>query len=227
MNKIIIGNLKMYMTYEEVIKYVEDMEGEAIICPSSLYVPFFLNHSYQVGLQDVSMYDLGSHTGDISAKQAIDMGVTYTLVGHSERRKYQHETDEMINAKIKKALDCGLRVVFCVGEEQNEDKTQKLQRQLLAGLKDIHDLSKLIVAYEPIWCIGSGQTPTNDEIETTIAFIQTIISQNFHQSVKVLYGGSVDISNIDTLNQVENVDGFLIGKASTDSKQFKEIIKKI
>ena len=227
MNKLIIGNLKMYMTYEEVLKYIEDMEGEAIICPTALYAPLFLNHSYQVGLQDVSMYDLGSHTGDISAKQAVEMGITYTLVGHSERRKYQQETDQIINQKIKKALECGLYVVLCIGEEKDEDKKQKLRAQLLNGLEGINDLSKLIVAYEPIWCIGSGRTPTNDEIETTIAFIQTIISQNFNQSVKVLYGGSVDINNIDTLKQVENVDGFLIGKASTDSKQLKDIIKKI
>ena len=228
MKRIIIGNLKMYMTYEEVLKYINEMDGvDVIICPSSIYVSLFLNNSYNVGIQDISMYDLGAHTGDISGVQAKDMGVNYTLIGHSERRKYYQESDEIINKKVVKALECGLKVVLCIGDDLCDDREKKLEKQLLDNFKGIVDFDNIIIVYEPVWCIGTGQTPSNDEIKTTVAFIKTKMSQWFDKNVKVLYGGSVDKGNIDTLLQVENVDGFLIGKASTDSKQFKEIIRKL
>ncbi len=219
---IVVGNLKMYMAYNDILKYKDNIPDNVIICPSSLFVPYFLNHNYQVGVQDVSMYDLGSHTGEISAVQAKQMGVTYTLIGHSERRN--KETDEEINKKILKALENNLKVILCIGENKDEDKEDKLKYQLLSDLKGINDLSNIIIAYEPIWCIGTGITPTNAQIEDTINFIQSIIRNNFNECVKVLYGGSVDKNNIDTLKKIDNVAGFLIGKASTDCNHLKEIV---
>lgn len=219
---IIVGNLKMYMTYDEITKYKDNIPDNVIICPSSLFIPYFLNHKYEVGVQDVSMYDLGSHTGEISALQAKDMGVSYTLIGHSERRN--KETDEEINKKIKKALENGLKVILCIGENKDEDKEEKLKIQLLNDLKEVTNLENVIIAYEPIWCIGTGITPSNEQIEDTINFIQSIIYDNFKYSVKVLYGGSVDRNNINTLKKIDNVAGFLIGKASTDCVHLKEIV---
>ena len=170
------------------------------------------------------MYDLGSHTGEISACQARQLGVTYAIVGHSERRKYNQETNEEINKKIIKGLENNLKVILCVGENQGEDKENVIENQLLNALKDVNNLENLIIAYEPVWCIGTGITPTNEQIEATINFIQTIIKKKFNSNVKVLYGGSVDKDNINTLKKINNLSGFLIGKASTDYRQLKEIV---
>ncbi len=221
---LIIGNLKMYMTYEKVNNFIENFDEDVVLCPSSIFVPYFLNHKYKVGVQDISMYDLGSHTGEISAEQAKNLGVTYAIVGHSERRKYNKETDAEINQKIIKGLENDLKVILCIGENKGEDKLKVIEKQLLEDLNGINNIDNLIIAYEPIWCIGTGITPTNEQIEATISFIQTIIRERFGQSVKVLYGGSVDKDNINTLKKINNLSGFLIGKASTDYRQLKEIV---
>ena len=221
---LIIGNLKMYMTYEKVNNFIENFDEDVVLCPSSIFVPYFLNHKYKIGVQDISMYDLGSHTGEISAEQAKNLGVTYAIVGHSERRKYNKETDAEINQKIIKGLENDLKVILCIGENKGEDKLKVIEKQLLEDLNGINNIDNLIIAYEPIWCIGTGITPTNEQIEATISFIQTIIRERFGQSVKVLYGGSVDKDNINTLKKINNLSGFLIGKASTDYRQLKEIV---
>ncbi len=221
---LVIGNLKMYMTYEQVKTLIANFDEEIVLCPSAIFIPYFLNHRYEVGIQDISMYDLGSHTGEISACQARQLGVTYAIVGHSERRKYNQETNEEINKKIIKGLENNLKVILCVGENQGEDKENVIENQLLNALKDVNNLENLIIAYEPVWCIGTGITPTNEQIEATINFIQTIIKKKFNSNVKVLYGGSVDKDNINTLKKINNLSGFLIGKASTDYRQLKEIV---
>lgn len=219
---MVVGNLKTYMTYKDIIEYKDNIPDNVIICPTSLYIPYFLNHKYEIGIQDISCYDLGAHTGDISALQAKEFGIKYALIGHSERRN--KETDEEINKKILKALENNLKVILCVGENKGEDLKSKLQYQLLNDLKGVTNLDNVIIAYEPIWCIGTGVTPTNLQIEDTINFIQTIIQTNFKENAKILYGGSVDKNNINTLKQIDNVAGFLIGKASTDYKHLKEIV---
>lgn len=221
---LIVGNLKMYMNYNAVKELIDNFDEDVVLCPSALFIPYFLNHKYKVGVQDISMYDLGSHTGEISAKQAKEMGVNYAIVGHSERRKYNKETDEEINKKVIKGLEEGLNVILCIGENKGEDKEEAITKQLLNDLKNVTNFDNLIIAYEPIWCIGTGITPTNEQIETTISFIETKIQENFKKHVKVLYGGSVDKDNINVLKKVNNLSGFLIGKASTDYRQLKDIV---
>ena len=221
---LIVGNLKMYMNYNAVKELIDNFDEDVVLCPSALFIPYFLNHKYKVGVQDISMYDLGSHTGEISAKQAKEMGVNYAIVGHSERRKYNKETDEEINKKVIKGLEEGLNVILCIGENKGEDKEEVITKQLLNDLKNVNNFDNLIIAYEPIWCIGTGITPTNEQIETTITFIETKIKENFKKHVKVLYGGSVDKDNINVLKKVNNLSGFLIGKASTDYRQLKDIV---
>ena len=221
---LIVGNLKMYMNYNAVKELIDNFDEDVVLCPSALFIPYFLNHKYKVGVQDISMYDLGSHTGEISAKQAKEMGVNYAIVGHSERRKYNKETDEEINKKVIKGLEEGLNVILCIGENKGEDKEEVITKQLLNDLKNVTNFDNLIIAYEPIWCIGTGITPTNEQIETTITFIETKIQENFKKHVKVLYGGSVDKDNINVLKKVNNLSGFLIGKASTDYRQLKDIV---
>ncbi len=221
---LIVGNLKMYMNYNAVKELIDNFDEDVVLCPSALFIPYFLNHKYKVGVQDISMYDLGSHTGEISAKQAKEMGVNYAIVGHSERRKYNKETDEEINKKVIKGLEEGLNVILCIGENKGEDKEEVITKQLLNDLKNVTNFDNLIIAYEPIWCIGTGITPTNEQIETTISFIETKIQESFKKHVKVLYGGSVDKDNINVLKKVNNLSGFLIGKASTDYRQLKDIV---
>lgn len=219
---IVVGNLKAYMTYNDILEYKDNVPNNVIICPTALYIPYFLGHRYQIGIQNISGSDLGAYTGEICAKQASDIGISYAIIGHSERRN--KETSEEINTKIKKALKNNIKVILCIGENDKEDKKEKLKFQLLNDLKDINNLENIIIAYEPVWCIGTGVTPTNLQIEETISFIQSIINNNFHQNVKILYGGSVDKNNINILKKISNLEGFLIGKASTDYKQLKEIV---
>lgn len=219
---IVVANLKAYMSYNEIIKYKDNVPNNIIVCPTAVYIPYFLNHKFQVGIQDVSIHDLGSHTGDICAKQVKELGVNYTIIGHSERRN--KENDEEINKKIIKALENKLKVILCVGENKDENIEETLKKQLLNDLKNIENFEDIIIAYEPVWCIGTGITPTNLQIEYAINFIQSIIQKHYKESVKILYGGSVDKNNINTLKKIDNVAGFLIGKASTDYAHLKEIV---
>ena len=218
---IVVANLKAYMTYEDILKYKDNIPNNVIVCPSNLYIPFFLNHKYKVGIQDISIYDTGAHTGEICASQVKELGVEYAIIGHSERRS--KETDDEINKKVLKALENNLKVILCIGENKDENKNEKIEYQILNDLKNVSNLDNVIIAYEPVWCIGTGITPTNEQIEETIKFIQSIFQKSFTTSAKILYGGSVDKNNINTLKKI-NLSGFLIGKASTDYEHLKEIV---
>lgn len=218
---IVVANLKAYMTYKDILKYKDNVPDNVIVCPSNLHIPFFLNHKYKVGIQDISIYDIGAHTGEICASQAKELGVEYAIIGHSERRI--KETDDEINKKVLKALENNLKVILCIGENKDENKNEKIEYQILNDLKNVSNLDNVIIAYEPVWCIGTGITPTNEQIEETIKFIQSIFQKNFTTNAKILYGGSVDKNNINTLKKI-NLSGFLIGKASTDYEHLKEIV---
>ena len=218
---IVVANLKAYMTYKDILKYKDNIPNNVIVCPSNLHIPFFLNHKYKVGIQDISIYDTGAHTGEICASQVKELGVEYAIIGHSERRS--KETDDEINKKVLKALENNLKVILCIGENKDENKNEKIEYQILNDLKNVSNLDNVIIAYEPVWCIGTGITPTNEQIEETIKFIQSIFQKSFTTSAKILYGGSVDKNNINTLKKI-NLSGFLIGKASTDYEHLKEIV---
>lgn len=218
---IVVANLKAYMTYKDILKYKDNVPDNVIVCPSNLYISFFLNHKYKVGIQDISIYDTGAHTGEICASQVKELGVEYAIIGHSERRS--KETDDEINKKVLKALENNLKVILCIGENKDENKNEKIEYQILNDLKNVSNLDNVIIAYEPVWCIGTGITPTNEQIEETIKFIQSIFQKNFTTNAKILYGGSVDKNNINTLKKI-NLSGFLIGKASTDYEHLKEIV---
>lgn len=229
MEKIIIGNLKNYMSLAQVVDYLKDVNDienkNVIICPSDIYIPYFLKKGYSVGLQNINGLDK-TCTGEITPKQAKSMGINYTIVGHSERRINLKETNDDINTKIIEAQNYNMKVILCVGESLEERETSKtsdiLTQQLINCLKGT-ELKDVVIAYEPIWAIGSGKTPTIDDISSTVLFIKKIINDKFNSEVKVLYGGSVNSDNINDIIGV--VDGVLIGKASTDSKEFLKIIE--
>lgn len=231
--KIIIGNHKNYMFTNDVSEYLKEIDtnkGNVIICPSSIYLPYFMKKGFKIGIQNISPRSDIVLTGEISAKQAISMGINYSIIGHSERRINFNETNLEINSKIIDAISYGMKVILCVGEtleEKNMLKTSKvLKKQLRECLKDVNDFKNIVIAYEPVWAIGTNKIPSNNDILKTIEYIKKTVKLIYNiENIKVLYGGSVSSNNINTLNQIENLDGILVGKASTDAKEFLKIIE--
>ena len=232
--KLVVANLKMSMTTSDVNNYLKKVcslnNRSLIICPTAIYIPYFLKQSFAVGIQNVYKEDLGAYTGEISPLQAYTMGVRYVILGHSERRNYFKETNEMINEKIKASLKNSLTVILCIGETKEERDLLKtksiLKKQLLTCLDGV-DIKNILIAYEPVWAIGTKVTPANNEIEDTINFIKDVVWELKEEHVSVLYGGSVDDSNIQKLNTIRNVDGFLVGGASTHYDKLKRIIEEV
>lgn len=233
-NKLIIANHKMNMDANELSIYLQELgqinNKNVVICPTSIYIPYFLKKKYKVGIQNTFIHKSGSYTGEVSPTQAKSLGVSYTILGHSERRTYFDETDTLINKKAIEALQAGLKVVICVGEtleEKNMLRTDRvLKRQVINSLRDIEKIDDVIIAYEPIWAIGTGVVPTNNEIASTISYIKTIIDNLYpNNNVKIVYGGSVNEKNIKELNKIKEVEGFLVGGASLNTKAFLKIIE--
>lgn len=220
MEKLIVGNLKNYMDAHDTATYLKkiDKVENVVICPSNIFIPYFLNKKFEVGIQNIYLNDK-TCTGEITAKQAKSLGISYAIIGHSERRTNFIETNIVVNHKIKEALKNNLKVILCIGEtleEKQNNKTIKvLKKQINECLKDINE--EVIIAYEPIWAIGTNIVPTVSEIENNISKIKEIVN------TKVLYGGSVNSSNISEIIKV--TDGVLIGKASTDVVEFLKIIE--
>lgn len=223
MEKIIVGNFKMNLNKEEIIEYIEKIKRnknhtKAIYCPSFLYIPYFRDENMKVGAQNISSFEKGAHTGEISAKQIKSMGVSHVIIGHSERRNI--ETEEDIHLKIKESLKEGLKVILCIGEKEEEKAKRKeiLERQIKSAVKDLK--GDIIIAYEPIWAIGTGKVMEEKEIKEVALFIKKI-----RKEAKILYGGSVNEENIKNLSNIKEVDGFLVGGASIHPEVFLKIIE--
>ena len=240
MKKILALNFKMNLEYKQIRDYVSKIKDkinnrEVIFFPPAIFLPYFISEEYAIGAQTISEHDNGAHTGEISCEQLKSIGGSYVIIGHSERRQDQKEDDSVINAKIKKALEKKLKVILCIGETKEERdmlKTAKiLKREITSALKDINtDLfGNIVIAYEPIWAIGTGLVPTTDDIYKTIEFIINTTNNAFGFKPNVLYGGSVNEKNIEELNKIENVSGFLVGGASLDFEKvlkIKEVVEK-
>ena len=235
--KLVIGNQKTYLNRPEVIDFINKTKNSncenAVICASFPYLDLYLEDSkYMVGAQNVSVKGNGASTGEISAEQLNSLGVTYTIVGHSERRNDNNETSNMFVSKINNLLSFDIRPIFCIGEnlEQREANVEKdiVGKQIMEVFDqlDSESIEKIIIAYEPIWAIGTGKVPTNEEIDDIISYIKDLVQDKYHVRSLVLYGGSVNAKNIDELNQVESVDGYLIGGASTKADEFNYIMNK-
>ena len=234
-NKLIVGNIKMNMKFCEIHDYINSFKNinnkNIIICPSYIYIPYFLNYNFSVGSQNVCAYEDGGYTGEISARQLHSIGVKYTIIGHSERRIKLKETDIEINIKIKNALDSHLKVILCIGETKEENELLKkdvvIKRQLRNALFNIDDISNIIIAYEPVWAVGTNNTPKKQELIKTINYIKRIILNMYGKDIKVIYGGSINEKNINDFNEIKELAGFLVGSASINSNRFIEIINKI
>ena len=228
------GNLKSLNTLNKVIKFSKSKEikkGRLIYCPPftllSSFFKKFENCLIDIGAQNChESENYGSHTGFINSSMLKNVGANYVILGHSENRK-KGETDKLINLKIKSAMKAKLKVIFCIGETLKERKTKKtnqiLKRQIEKGLKSIKNKSKIIIAYEPVWSIGTGVIPKEAALIQTISFIKSRFVKKYP---KILYGGSVNTNNADKLKKIPNIDGFLIGGASQSPKKFIDIIQK-
>jgi len=236
MSKIVIGNQKMYMDKEEVLTFVETLKNtnmnnkQVIVCPTYPFLEYY-NGVVPVGAQNVSINDNGAYTGEVSSAQLKSLNIPYCIVGHSERREYNNETDEEINKKVIKLLENDITPILCIGEKleerQNKSTESVIKNELTSDLKGLspESVERIIIAYEPIWAIGTGLTPTLEEIDQAMKFIKNYVTTTYNVSkVTVLYGGSVSDKNIDELNTIESIDGYLIGGASSKPSAFQYII---
>ena len=226
------GNLRTLNSLNTVMSFVKNFKKnnlKIIYCPpATLLKPLsdkLKSSSIQIGAQNCHESDnYGAFTGQINSSMLKSVGAKYVILGHSENRQ-MGENDNAINQKIKSSIKSGLKVIFCIGEtltQKRKNITKKiLSRQISIGLKKIKNKKDIIIAYEPVWSIGSGLIPKNSEIIKIVKFIKKKA-----KGVNVLYGGSVNSKNINVLKKINNVNGFLIGGASQRSKNFIDIIKK-
>jgi triosephosphate isomerase len=235
--KLVVGNQKTYLNRDGVLDFIEKTKkgkcDSVVVCPSSVYIDMFLEKSkFLVGSQNVSEKGNGASTGEISAEQLNSLGVSYSIVAHSERRANQKETGPMFVNKINNLFANDIIPIFCVGEtkEEKEKGITKdiVGKQIMEVFDNIdsNNIEKIIVAYEPIWSIGTGLIPVNDDIIDVTNYIKDLVQDKYNKRVAVLYGGSVNKGNIDTLNSIDVVDGYLIGGASVKPEEFLYIMEK-
>jgi len=238
--RVIAGNWKMNMTQEsakvlmlDVIKWMPKnlpADVDVVLCVPYTLLNFvgemIKGTRIKLGAQNVSWAEKGAFTGEISSAQLIETGVTHVIVGHSERREMFNETCEMVNKKIKTALANNLTPIFCIGEsleqfDRGETKAV-VARQVKEGLNDLteDELKKIIIAYEPIWAIGTGKTASSKDAQETIEFIRTQFSTKVSKTLPILYGGSMNKDNAKELLSQPDIDGGLIGGASLKAHDF-------
>ena len=245
--KILVGNWKMNKFSSEAREFVKNIEEMAVVAKENNIIvgiaPTFLSLEAAnsaavtpiVSAQNCHFEDSGAFTGEVSVPMLVDLGVKYCLVGHSERRQYFAETDETVNKKIKSALEVGLKPIVCVGEtlEQRESGVteQIITAQVEKAFEGIEasQLDKIIVAYEPIWAIGTGKTATSEDANEAIKAIRNKISEIYGQKVAqeviIQYGGSVKSSNAKELFEMSDIDGGLVGGASLKADEFSKIVE--
>jgi triosephosphate isomerase len=241
---ILAANWKMYKTIEETERFlagflpsVPDSGPEVVICPAYLSLKTAVEHCAQsrarVAAQNMHEEQEGAFTGEVSAPMLLELGVDGVILGHSERRQYFGETDEALARKIPAALGAGLEPILCVGEneaQRDSDETEGiLTRQIEADLADVADerLAEVVIAYEPIWAIGTGRTATPEQAQEAIALIRGLIearSAEAAAAIRILYGGSVKPDNAEELISQPDVDGGLVGGASLDPEDFAAIV---
>lgn len=243
--KIIAGNWKMNKTRDEALQFIYAVseklpsldEVDSAIC-----APFLLlrtlskrqGDNLRIGAQNMHYADSGAYTGEISADMLTTIGVTYVIIGHSERRAMFNETDETVNLKLKKAFEKGLIPILCVGETLEEREKGHEKKIVKAQLeKDLEGLTKqdiehLVIAYEPIWAIGTGRTATSEQAEEMCAYVRKVVKDLYGQvadKMRVQYGGSVKVSNIDEILSMPNIDGALVGGASLKAEDFVKLVE--
>ncbi len=243
---IIAGNWKMYKTPNQAKELTEQLKSglanvkdvDIVICPPFTALPIVAQvikgSNIGLGAQNMHYEIKGAFTGEISSEFLLELGCKYVILGHSERRQYFNETDELINKKLMTALKINLNSIFCIGENLSERESNKtfdvIKNQLTQGLMKIREgIEKITIAYEPIWAIGTGKTATPEQAAEVHGFIRDWLKRNYNQTVaeekRILYGGSVKPDNIDELMAKQDLDGALVGGASLDDQSFIRIVK--
>jgi triosephosphate isomerase len=244
---VIAGNWKMYKLIADSVATVLELKPlvananhcEVVVAPVFTAIKTVADRlegsNIQVAGQDCSTESKhGALTGEVAADMLKDAGASHVIVGHSERRQFYHETDSFVNRKAKAALAAGLKVIMCVGEtlEQRESNGAEsvVRGQLEGGLRDLtaSDLDRIMIAYEPVWAIGTGRTATPEQAQEMHAFVRRVFAERFSQEaagkLRILYGGSVKADNIAGLMRQPDVDGALVGGASLDAETFAKIV---
>ena len=243
--KVIAGNWKMNMLPNEAIDFIHELtplvkntKNEVILCVPYIDLFYALLNTQgtniKIGAQNMHWEEKGAYTGEVSAQMLKSIGVEYVIIGHSERRQYFAETDESVNKKIKSALACDLKPIVCVGETlkqredgQTEEVVTKQIEKAFEGISPEY-LDKIIIAYEPIWAIGTGKTATKEYANTTIVQIRKKLGEMYGQNeadgVIIQYGGSVKSSNAKELFEMSDIDGGLVGGASLKAEEFSKIV---
>ena len=240
---IIAGNWKMNNTAAEGVALVNALKPlvanadcEVAVCVPAIDIPAVAEalkgSNIALGAQNVHFAEKGAYTGEISANMLKEYGVKYVIIGHSERRQYFGETDETVNKRTLAALNAGLTPIVCIGEvleERENGLTEKvLDKQIEEGLKGIENLADIVIAYEPVWAIGTGKTATNEQANETIGYIRKKLGEvfcpNCASKVRIQYGGSMNAGNCKGLMAQEEIDGGLIGGASLKAEDFATIV---
>ena len=242
---IIAGNWKMHKTIAEAVEFVNDIKDkvnntdvEAVIC-----APFTLlkdlkeatkGTNIKIGAQNMHYADQGAFTGEISAPMLKELNIDYVVLGHSERRQYFNETNETVNKKVVKALEAGIDPILCVGEtleEREASETKNVCKEqtekALVGVS-AEDMKKVVIAYEPVWAIGTGKTATAEDANDVIAYIREVVKglygEEISEEVRIQYGGSVKPSNVAEIMNQSDIDGALVGGASLLSSDYTELV---
>ncbi|HZK10178.1 MAG TPA: triose-phosphate isomerase [Clostridia bacterium] len=241
--EILAGNWKMNHGPKEALAFLKDFfvkPGEnqrVILCPPYISLESMkreLPEKIELAAQNIHEEDKGAFTGEVSAPMIKELGVGITLLGHSERRNYYKESDELVRQKLKKALEHNLEVILCVGEQLEHRESgraeQVVKKQVLSALKGLkkEDMESVHIAYEPVWAIGTGKTASSQDAQEMNAYIRSLIVELFNdkiaQETSILYGGSVKPENIKELMAMEDIDGALVGGASLDPISFAKLL---
>jgi len=243
---LIAGNWKMFKTTSEAVETAAQLVKrvnrqtavDVMIAPTftALTAVFEVvqDTAVSLGAQNLHWETEGAYTGEISAAMITASGCRYIIIGHSERRQYFGETDDMVNKKIRAAVAADLIPVFCIGESEQERESEEtfsvLDKQVKMGLEGFSpdNLEKLVIAYEPVWAIGTGKSATTEQAQEVHSFLRTMLTEKFgdafSQAVRILYGGSVKPGNIAELMSMADIDGALVGGASLDAETFSRIV---
>ena len=243
--KIVAGNWKMNndlqeteLLINELVKETNHSGCEIMIAPSFVSLKtstdFLKDKDIEVISQNVHQNNYGAYTGEISAKMLSSIGIKTTIIGHSERREYFSETHEILKSKVDTSIENSIKIIFCFGEELKDRKTNNhfniISNQISESLFHLSSLDwdNIILAYEPVWAIGTGETASSDQVQEMHSFIRSFIAQKYStelaQKISILYGGSVKPNNAKEIFSMEDVDGGLIGGASLNSKDFFSIV---
>ena len=241
---IIAGNWKMNKTPTETMRLIEELKplvrnatAEVVVCPPNVCLfaarAAIGEADIALGAQNVHFEDSGAFTGEVTCDMLLELGVKYVILGHSERRQYFHETDEDVNKKTRKVLEKGMFPIICVGENIHEKEqgvtTEVVRSQVKKALQGLLplDIEKIVIAYEPIWAIGTGLTATSQEANNTIREIRKAVGEMFPghaEEIRIQYGGSMKPDNASSLMGMSDIDGGLIGGASLSAIEFSRIV---